>query len=70
MRKGMYLIDRDDLSIGLLDLSELRKEVPEARLRNNFVVCEYPHTVELWCRDRLRREVAPYHLVFLVTSET
>jgi len=65
VRKGMYLIDSDDLAIGLLDLLQLRKEVPEPRLGHNIVGCEDAHAVKLGRRVRIRGQMAPNDLVFL-----
>lgn len=42
-----HLVDRDDLAVGLLDLAELAKEVPEPRLSDDLVGRKNAHTVDL-----------------------
>lgn len=42
-----YNVERDDLASGLLDLSELLQEVPEAGLGDNNVGRKELHLVEL-----------------------
>lgn len=60
-----YHADVDDLAVGLLDLLELRHEVPEARLGHNGVGRKDAHPVQLRRRVRLGGQVAPDDLVFL-----
>jgi hypothetical protein len=42
-----HLVDRDDLAVRLLDLSELAEEVPEPRLSDDLVRRKNAHTVDL-----------------------
>lgn len=67
MRKT-HLVKADDLTVGLLDLSELHQKVPEAGLCNNGVGCEYPHAVQFWGWVCLRWQVAANDLVFRKTT--
>jgi len=62
------LVESHDLAVGLLDLSELRKEVPESRLGHDIVGRKDTHAVELWRWVCLRGQVAPNDLVFLKTT--
>ena len=64
----MYLVEGNDLAVGLLDLSELRKEVPESRLGYDIVWCKDTHAVELWRWVGVRGQMAPNDLVFLKTT--
>lgn len=59
---------RYDLTVGLLDLAELAKEVPESRLGHNIVGRKDAHTVELGGRVGLRGQVTADDLVFLKTT--
>jgi hypothetical protein len=60
-----YLVDIDDLTSGLLDLTELLEEVPETRLGNNVVGGEKSHSEELGDGVLLRRKLTTDHLVFV-----
>jgi hypothetical protein len=60
-----HLVQGDDLAVGLLDLAELAKEVPEPRLGDNIVGRKDTHAVDLWGRVGLAGEVAADDLVFL-----
>jgi hypothetical protein len=42
-----HLVDGDDLTVRLLDLAELAKEVPEPRLGDDLVGRKNAHTVDL-----------------------
>jgi hypothetical protein len=42
-----HLVYGDDLTVGLLDLAELAKEVPEPRLGDNLVGRKDAHAVDL-----------------------
>ena len=64
----MYLVEGDDLAVGLLDLLQLGKEVPEPRLGDNLVGSEDAHAVKLWGWVGIRRQVAADDLVFLKTT--
>jgi len=64
----MYLVEGDDLAIGLLDLPQLGEEVPEPRLGDNLVGCEDAHAEKLGYRVGLGRHVAADDLVFLKTT--
>lgn len=65
VREGMYLVQRDDFSIGLFDLFQLGQKVPEARLCDHVVWCKNAHAVQLGCGLCIGGEMAPDHLVFL-----
>ena len=60
-------VKTDDLAVGFLDFLELRKEVPEARLGDDFVGREDTHAVELGRGLRLGGEMATDDLVFFET---
>ena len=60
-----YHVECDDLAIGLLDLPDLRQEVPETRLGDNGVVGEDAHAVQLRGWVGIGGQVAPNDLVFL-----
>jgi len=62
------LVDGDNLAVGLLNLAELCKEIPEAGLGNNIVGSENTHTIEFWSRLGLGGEVAADDLVFPETT--
>ena len=63
-----YHVDADDLTGGLLDLTETAKEVPEAGLGNDHIGREDAHAVEAGSRVALGGQMAPNHLVFLKTT--
>lgn len=63
-----HLVQRDDLTVRLLDLAELAEEVPEPRLGDNVVGRKNTHTVDLGGRVGLAGEVAADDLVFLEAS--
>lgn len=65
-----YLVQRDDLSVGLLDLSQLGEEVPESASCDDIVWCKDTHAVELWCWVGVRRQMTPNDLVFLQATCT
>ena len=60
-------VKTDDLAVGFLDFLELRKEVPEARLGDDFIGREDAHAVELGRGLRLCGEMATDDLVFFET---
>jgi hypothetical protein len=60
-----YLVEADDLTVGLLDLSQLGKEVPETALRDHIVGSKDAHAVELWRRVGIGRQMTADDLVFL-----
>lgn len=60
-----YLVQADDLTVGLLDLAELGEEVPETALGNNGVGSEDTHAVELRGGLRVSGQMAPNDLVLL-----
>lgn len=60
-----HLVERNDLTVRLLDLSELREEVPESALGNDIVWCKDAHAVELWGWVGVRGQKAPNDLVLL-----
>ena len=64
----MNHVQGNDLSICLLDLSQLGEEVPESRFGNNGVGSKDAHAVELWGRVGLGRQVAADDLVFVEGS--
>ena len=70
VRRGMYLIESDDLAVGLLDLLQLGDEVPETRLGDDIVRRKDAHAVELGGRVALRGQVTPDDLVFVQTTCT
>jgi len=63
-----HLVQRDDLTVRLLDLAELAEEVPEPRLGDNVVGRKNTHAVDLGGRVGLAGEVAADDLVFLEAS--
>lgn len=60
-----HLVHRHDLTVGLLDLAELAKEVPESRLGDNLVGRKDAHAVKLRGGVGLAGQVTPDDLVFL-----
>lgn len=56
-------VEADDLTVGLLDLTELGQEVPEARLGHNGVGREDAHAVQLGRGVSLGGQVTPDDLV-------
>lgn len=60
-------VQADDLAIGLLDLPELSKEVPEPRLGHNGVGREDAHAVQLGRGVGLGGQVTPDNLVLVET---
>jgi|SRR5579871_1700608 len=46
VKMGTHLIDSDDFTACLLDLTSLLQKVPESRLCDLLVRCEYAHSVE------------------------
>lgn len=63
-----HLVQADDLTVGLLDLAQLGKEVPETGLGDNIVRRKDTHAVELWGRVGIRGQMAPNDLVLCETS--
>lgn len=63
-----YVVQADDLAVGLLDLLELGQEVPETGLGDNLIGSEDAHAVELGGRVGLGRQMAANDLVFLKTT--
>ncbi len=63
-----HLVQRDDLTVRLLDLAELAEEVPEPRLGDNIVGRKNTHAVDLGGGVGLAGEVAADDLVFLEAS--
>lgn len=61
----MYLIQRDDFAIGLLDFSQLGEKVPEPRLGDNVVGRKDAHAVQLRGRVAIGRQVTANDLVFV-----
>jgi hypothetical protein len=61
-------IQADDLSVRLLDLSQLHQKVPETRLCDDGVWCKYSHSVQLWCWVCLSWQMAANDLVFCETT--
>lgn len=45
------LLDLDDLTVGLLDLLQLRQKVPESRLGDDVVWRKDGHAVQRWVGD-------------------
>jgi hypothetical protein len=64
------LVERDNLAVGLLDLTELHEEVPEARLGNDIVGGKDAHAVQFGRRVGLGGQMAPDDLVLLETTCT
>lgn len=62
------LVNRHDLTVGLLNTAQALQEVPEARLRDNDVWCEDAHAVELRLWRRLGGQMAADHLVLVHAS--
>lgn len=58
-------LDRDDLTGGLLELTQLPQEVPETRLGHDLVRCEDVHLEQRRVRILLRGQLTPDDLVFL-----
>ena len=63
-----YHVQADDLSVRLLNLSQLHQEIPETRLCNHSVGCKYSHPVQLWRGVCLRWQMAANDLVFCETT--
>lgn len=63
-----YNVQADDLSICLLDLSQLHQEVPETRLCNHGVDRKDSHTVELGGWVCLSWQMTANDLVFGKTT--
>ena len=63
-----HLVQADDLTVGLLDLAELGKEVPESALGNDIVWSKDAHAVELWGRVGITWKVTANDLVFLESA--
>lgn len=59
------LLDRDDLTGGLLELLQLAQEIPETRLRDNVVRSEDSHLVEGSGGLLLSGQLAPDDFIFL-----
>jgi hypothetical protein len=59
-----HLVKANDLTVGLLDLTELHQEVPETGLCDNGVGSKDAHPVELGGRVGLGGQVAANDLVF------
>jgi len=66
--KATHHVDADNLSIGLLDLSQLHQEVPETGLCNNGVGRKYSHSVKLGRWVCLSWQMAANDLVFCKTT--
>lgn len=64
----MYLIESNNLSVGLLNLPQTSKEVPESRLGNDIVRRKDAHAVELGSWVGLGWQVTANDLVFLKTT--
>ena len=58
-----YLVQAHNLTVRLLDLPQLGKEVPEARLGYDIVGCEDAHAVEFWCFIVRAGKMAPNDLI-------
>lgn len=65
-----YLVDGDDLAVRLLDLSQLRQEVPESALGDDLVGGEDAHAVELGGGVGVGGEETSHDLVFLKATCT
>ena len=63
-----YLVQADDLTVGLLDLLQLHQEVPEARLGDDIIGGEDAHAVQLGGGVGLGGQVAANDLVLLKTT--
>jgi len=66
----MNLVEGDDLAVCLLDLSQLRQEVPESALGDDLVGSEDAHAVELGGGVGLGGQQTANDLVFLEASCT
>ena len=66
--QNTYDVDADDLSVRLLDLSELHQEVPETRLCNHGVGRKDSHSVQLGSWVGICRQMAANDLVFRKTT--
>ena len=62
-----YHVEADDLTVGLLDLTELGQEVPEPRLSDDGVGRKDAHAVQLGRGVGLGGQVTPDNLVLLET---
>lgn len=62
-----YHVQGNDLAVGLLQLAELSKEVPEPRLGDNSVRRKDAHAVQLGRGVRLGGQVTPNNLVLVKT---
>jgi hypothetical protein len=65
-----YHVQADNLTIRLLNLLQLRDEVPEAGLRNHIVGSKDAHAVEFRGWVGIGGQMAPDHLVLLETACT
>lgn len=63
LESSAYHIKTDNLSVRLLDLSELHQEIPESRFGNNIVRGEYKHAIKLWGGVCLCWQMTPNDLV-------
>ena len=63
-----HLVQADDLTVGLLDLAELGKEVPETGLCDHIVWRKDAHAVELWGRIGVTWKVTANDLVLLKSA--
>lgn len=59
------LVDRNDLTVGLFDTTELGQKVPETGLGDNLVRSKNAHAIQLGLGGSLRREVAADNLILV-----
>jgi hypothetical protein len=63
-----HSVQADNLSVCLLDFSQLHKEVPETRFGNHGVGRKDSHPIQLWCWVCLGWQMAANDLVFCETT--
>jgi hypothetical protein len=61
----VHHVERDDFTVGFLDLAQLHEEVPEAGFGDDIVGCEDAHAVEFGCWVGVSGEVPAYDLIFV-----
>ena len=66
--RAAYLVQADDLTVGLLDLLQLHQEVPEAGLGDDIIRGKDAHPVQLRSGIGVGWQVTANDLVFLKTT--
>jgi hypothetical protein len=63
-----YLVQANDLAVGLLDLPQLHEEIPETGLGDDIVRRKNPHAVQLGRGVSVGGQVTPNDLVLVETT--